>query len=114
MRFDEFFRIGKYFRLLTKIRIEIQKIALTKHSTISRFSPQFFVKSSGAEMRCETEIDLLGVCFEAIIFLFFFAGFRPEIVKMCEHSSMPSKENRQTLMFSATFPSEVQQLALGE
>lgn len=39
-------------------------------------------------------------------------GFRPEIVKMCEHSSMPSKENRQTLMFSATFPSEVQQLAL--
>ena len=41
-------------------------------------------------------------------------GFRPEIVKMCEHSSMPSKENRQTLMFSATFPSEVQQLALGE
>ena len=33
---------------------------------------------------------------------------------MCEHSSMPPKENRQTLMFSATFPSEVQQLALGE
>ena len=27
---------------------------------------------------------------------------------------MPPKENRQTLMFSATFPSEVQQLALGE
>jgi len=39
-------------------------------------------------------------------------GFRPEIVKLCEHSSMPAKGERQTLMFSATFPSEVQQLAL--
>jgi len=39
-------------------------------------------------------------------------GFRPEIVKLCEHESMPPKGERQTLMFSATFPSEVQQLAL--
>ena len=104
-------------RLLTKIdfRFEIQRIALSKRSTISRFLPQIFVKSLDAEMRSETEleVDLLRVCFLTIP-LFLFAGFRPEIVKMCEHSSMPSKENRQTLMFSATFPSEVQQLALGE
>merc|ERR1711970_909222 len=39
-------------------------------------------------------------------------GFRPEIVKLCEHESMPAKSERQTLLFSATFPSEVQQLAL--
>jgi len=39
-------------------------------------------------------------------------GFRPEVVKLCEHSTMPPKDKRQTLMFSATFPSEVQQLAL--
>jgi len=38
-------------------------------------------------------------------------GFGPEIKKIVTTFTMPSKENRQTLMFSATFPEEVQQIA---
>ncbi|XP_065903723.1 ATP-dependent RNA helicase DDX4-like [Dysidea avara] len=38
-------------------------------------------------------------------------GFGPEIKKVVTNYTMPSKENRQTLMFSATFPEEVQQIA---
>ncbi|GFT99342.1 probable ATP-dependent RNA helicase DDX4 [Nephila pilipes] len=38
-------------------------------------------------------------------------GFSPAIRKMVEHSSMPEKGVRQTLMFSATFPEEIQRMA---
>ena len=38
-------------------------------------------------------------------------GFEPEIRKMVETMGMPSKTARQTLMFSATFPEEIQKLA---
>lgn len=38
-------------------------------------------------------------------------GFGPEMKKIVNNYSLPSKENRQTLMFSATFPEEIQQLA---
>ena len=38
-------------------------------------------------------------------------GFEPEVRRVVEQYEMPSKENRQTLMFSATFPAEIQQLA---
>ena len=38
-------------------------------------------------------------------------GFEPEIRKMVETMGMPPKEQRQTLMFSATFPEEIQKLA---
>ena len=41
-------------------------------------------------------------------------GFMPEIQKMVENEDMPKKApegNRQTLMFSATFPDEVQESA---
>ena len=38
-------------------------------------------------------------------------GFGPEIKKVVTNYTMQSKENRQTLMFSATFPEEVQQIA---
>jgi len=41
-------------------------------------------------------------------------GFLPDIKKMLEVGSMPEKGERQTLMFSATFPSDVQLLAKGE
>ena len=41
-------------------------------------------------------------------------GFHPEVVKMVEHSSMPKKGERRTLMFSATFPEAVQHLAIGK
>ncbi|EDO05781.1 DEAD/DEAH box helicase family protein [Babesia bovis T2Bo] len=37
-------------------------------------------------------------------------GFAPQIRQVVEHSSMP-QEGRQTVMFSATFPKEIQQLA---
>jgi len=39
-------------------------------------------------------------------------GFHPEVLRICSHSTMPAKGTRQTLMFSATFPSSVQHLAL--
>ena len=35
----------------------------------------------------------------------------PDIRRAINIPSMPSKMNRQTLMFSATFPSEIQRLA---
>ncbi|XP_063312969.1 probable ATP-dependent RNA helicase DDX4 isoform X1 [Pelobates fuscus] len=38
-------------------------------------------------------------------------GFGPEITKLVTSPNMPSKEERQTLMFSATFPKEIQNLA---
>ena len=38
-------------------------------------------------------------------------GFEPEIRKVVEQYGMPVKGSRQTLMFSATFPAEIQQLA---
>ena len=41
-------------------------------------------------------------------------GFHPEVQKIVGHSTMTAKDERQTLMFSATFPSAVQHLALGK
>lgn len=38
-------------------------------------------------------------------------GFGPAIRKLVEQCSMTPKEQRQTLMFSATFPNEIQRLA---
>ncbi len=38
-------------------------------------------------------------------------GFAPEVERIVSAASMPPKGQRQTLMFSATFPTEVQQLA---
>ncbi|CAG0881058.1 unnamed protein product [Darwinula stevensoni] len=38
-------------------------------------------------------------------------GFMPEVKRMVHHPSMPDKGERQTLMFSATFPEEIQHLA---
>ena len=40
-------------------------------------------------------------------------GFLPEMLKMISSADMPEKGKRQTLMFSATFPNEVQKLAIG-
>ncbi|KAK3743248.1 hypothetical protein QZH41_017049, partial [Actinostola sp. cb2023] len=38
-------------------------------------------------------------------------GFEPAIRKIVEQSNMTEREHRQTLMFSATFPDEIQRLA---
>ena len=38
-------------------------------------------------------------------------GFEPQIRRVVEHEGMPTSETRQTLMFSATFPKEIQKLA---
>ena len=38
-------------------------------------------------------------------------GFEPEIRKVVEQYGMPDKGSRQTLMFSATFPEDIQRLA---
>jgi len=38
-------------------------------------------------------------------------GFEPQIRQIVEKNNMPDKEERQTLMFSATFPKEIQMLA---
>lgn len=38
-------------------------------------------------------------------------GFEPQIREIVERSSMPITGQRQTLMFSATFPKEIQMLA---
>lgn len=38
-------------------------------------------------------------------------GFMPNVEKMINNPSMPSCENRQTLLFSATFPKDIQDLA---
>eukprot|EP00929_Paragymnodinium_shiwhaense_P123125 TRINITY_DN9661_c2_g1_i1.p1 TRINITY_DN9661_c2_g1~~TRINITY_DN9661_c2_g1_i1.p1 ORF type:complete len:1041 (+),score=311.89 TRINITY_DN9661_c2_g1_i1:77-3199(+) len=39
-------------------------------------------------------------------------GFEPQVTEIVESHNMPDKENRQTLMFSATFPEKCQQLAM--
>ena len=41
-------------------------------------------------------------------------GFLPEVQRIVGAASMPEKGKRQTLMFSATFPEDVQHLALGK
>ena len=38
-------------------------------------------------------------------------GFEPSIRKLVETMGMPEKVDRQTLMFSATFPEQIQRLA---
>jgi len=38
-------------------------------------------------------------------------GFEPQIRRIVEEENMPSSRTRQTLMFSATFPNEIQRLA---
>ncbi|KYQ48261.1 ATP-dependent RNA helicase vasa, isoform A [Trachymyrmex zeteki] len=38
-------------------------------------------------------------------------GFLPDIEKLIDHETMAPAEERQTLMFSATFPNEIQELA---
>ncbi|XP_024888360.1 ATP-dependent RNA helicase vasa isoform X1 [Temnothorax curvispinosus] len=38
-------------------------------------------------------------------------GFLPDIEKIIDHETMVAPEERQTLMFSATFPNEIQELA---
>lgn len=38
-------------------------------------------------------------------------GFEPKIRSIVENTGMPAKSERQTLMFSATFPEEIQRLA---
>jgi len=38
-------------------------------------------------------------------------GFLPDMMKLVNEMGMPPKNERQTLMFSATFPEEVQKLA---
>jgi len=38
-------------------------------------------------------------------------GFEPQIRQIVEQADMPQTGHRQTLMFSATFPREIQQLA---
>jgi probable ATP-dependent RNA helicase DDX4 len=38
-------------------------------------------------------------------------GFMPDVQQMVRNPTMPDKEKRQTLMFSATFPREIQEAA---
>lgn len=38
-------------------------------------------------------------------------GFEPQIRRIVEKDNMPPTGQRQTLMFSATFPKEIQRLA---
>jgi len=38
-------------------------------------------------------------------------GFEPQIRRIVEESGMPQGEDRQTMMFSATFPAQIQRLA---
>jgi len=38
-------------------------------------------------------------------------GFEPQIRRIIEQDTLPAKEDRQTLMFSATFPKQIQTLA---
>lgn len=39
-------------------------------------------------------------------------GFEPDMRRLVGSSGMPSKENRQTLMFSATYPEDIQRSVL--
>ena len=41
-------------------------------------------------------------------------GFLPEMTRIVNAAGMPPKGTRQTLMFSATFPEEIQHMALGK
>ena len=41
-------------------------------------------------------------------------GFAPEMTRIVSNANMPEKGVRQTLMFSATFPQEVQETANGK
>lgn len=68
--------------------------------------------------RLKDFVDRKIISFEKVKFLVFDEadrmldmGFEPEVRYFAEHVSMPKKEARQTLMFSATFPPEVQILA---
>ena len=38
-------------------------------------------------------------------------GFGPEIQRLLGMANMPSKDERQTLLFSATFPEDIQRMA---
>ena len=38
-------------------------------------------------------------------------GFLPDLQKVIGHGTMPAKEDRQTLMFSATFKTDVRRVA---
>jgi len=38
-------------------------------------------------------------------------GFEPDMRRLVGSPGMPSKENRQTLMFSATYPEDIQRSA---
>lgn len=38
-------------------------------------------------------------------------GFEPEMRRLVGSPGMPSRENRQTLMFSATYPEDIQRSA---
>jgi probable ATP-dependent RNA helicase DDX4 len=38
-------------------------------------------------------------------------GFGPEIKRLLDTPGMPPKEERQTLLFSATFPEDIQRMA---
>lgn len=38
-------------------------------------------------------------------------GFMPDIHQIVQHRSMPDKSKRTTLMFSATFPRDIQEAA---
>lgn len=39
-------------------------------------------------------------------------GFEPDMRRLVGTPGMPSKENRQTMMFSATFPEDIQRLVI--
>ena len=63
-------------------------------------------------------IDLLKVSLENVKYLILDEadrmldmGFEPQIRRIVEAHHMPPKNERQTLMFSATFPDEIQRLA---
>lgn len=63
-------------------------------------------------------VDKQAVCFNKIKFVvldeadrMLDMGFMTDVEKIMTNETMPSKELRQTLMFSATFPSAIQELA---
>ncbi|XP_053693222.1 ATP-dependent RNA helicase vasa-like [Sabethes cyaneus] len=63
-------------------------------------------------------VDKQAVCFDRIKFVvldeadrMLDMGFMSDVEKIMSNETMPSKESRQTLMFSATFPGAIQELA---